>query len=92
LYVFILISLKNSRMKRKGSGELYELLAAVIALVLVIAFYVGSSSSLNQMMPLMIIVVGGVLIVGGLHVRNTTLAAAGVALLALAIVFSETVL
>ena len=79
-------------MKRKGTGELYEFLAALIAFALIIAYYMGSSSGLNQIMPVMMLAIGGILIVGGLHIKNTSLVVAGIALLALAIVFSETVL
>jgi len=76
-------------MNSRGAGELYEILLAIIIVVIVISFY---GAQYATAMPVVFMLVGALLIVGGLVTRHSYLAAGGILFMGLALMYSEVVL
>ncbi|MBN2518346.1 MAG: hypothetical protein JXB14_05860 [Candidatus Altiarchaeota archaeon] len=76
-------------MEKRGVGNLFEILFAVIVVVIVATFY---SKDLGELMPMMFILIGGILILAGAVNKESDVVTGGILLLGLAIVYAEAVI
>jgi len=76
-------------MREKGVGNPYELLIAIIAVVIIATFYAKDA---QEIMPMLFILVGAVLISAGAVNKESNLMTGGILFLGLALLYSEIVL
>jgi 4-amino-4-deoxy-L-arabinose transferase-like glycosyltransferase len=75
-------------MSKKGAGYPHEILMALFILILALTFYAKDSIAI---MPPILLIIGAVMTIAGFIVKEPLLTAGGLVLLAVALIYSETV-